>query len=275
MSELQSIHAGIESNHWRVQENKVKPFLFAILIATLCLQSQADEWGSFRGQIVVDGEIPERQLLIAKDADIKDKEICAAEDHYAEDLLIDKESRGLANVFVYLAKKPKSVHPDLVESATESLTVTYKGCQLVPHCLICRTDQRLEIGSDDGLAHNPHNYPVKNPASGVSLASNSTFRIKLNLRIAESNPFAAGCDYHSWIRGYWLIVDHPYAALTDKDGKFQIDQLPVGEHIFKIWHERPGYLERSFKFTVTAGEPIEPRKMKLNLARLEKPTATK
>jgi hypothetical protein len=44
----------------------MKPFLFAILITTLCLQSNADEWGSIRGQIVVDGEIPERQLLISK-----------------------------------------------------------------------------------------------------------------------------------------------------------------------------------------------------------------
>ncbi len=253
----------------------MKPFLFAILIVTLCLQSNADEWGSIRGQIVVDGEIPERQLLIAKDSGIKDKEVCAAEDHYAEDLLIDNESRGLANVFVYLAKKPKSIHPDLVEPATEALSVTYKGCQLVPHCVICRTDQRLEIGSDDGVAHNPSTRPFRNSPLGSLLAANSKFLLSVQYKRAESLPFAAGCDYHPWIKGYWLIVDHPYAALTDKDGKFQIDQLPVGEHTLKIWHERPGYLEKSFRITVTAGDAVELPTMKLDLTRLEKPTATK
>ena len=254
----------------------MKPFLFAILMATLSLQSRADEWGSIRGQIVVEGEIPERQLLIAKDSGIKDKEVCAAEDHYAEDLLIDKKSKGLANVFVYLANKPNSIHPDLIEPETEAVTVTFKGCQLVPHCLICRTDQRGEIGSDDGTVHNAHLYPSKNAALGVSvLPQKSDFRIKFQYHKAESFPFKASCDYHTWIRGYWLIVDHPYAALTDKDGKFSIDQLPVGEHTFKIWHERPGYLEKSFKITVTAGDAVELPTMKLDLTRLEKPTASK
>ena len=253
----------------------MKSFLFATLITTLCLESNGDEWGAIRGQIVVDGEIPERQLLIPKDSGIKDKQVCAAEDHYAEDLLIDKESRGLANVFVYLAKKPKSIHPDLVEPATAALYVTYKGCQLVPHCLICSTDQRLEIGSDDGVAHNPSTCPIKNSPLGSLLAANSKFLLSVQYKRSESLPFAAGCDYHPWIRGYWLIVDHPYAALTNKDGKFQIDHLPVGEHTFRIWHERPGYLEKSFKITVTAGDAVELPTMKLDLTRLKKPTATK
>ena len=234
--------------------------------------AQADNWGSIRGQIIVEGEIPERKLLIAKDSGIKDKEVCAKEDHYAEDLLIDKESRGLANVFVYMARKPKLIHPDLAKPATESMEVTYKGCQLVPHCLICRTDQLIEIGSEDSLAHNTHIYPVKNDPIGSITAPNSTFNPTVQFSRAESYPFKASCDYHPWITGYWLIVDHPYAVLTDNDGKFQIDQLPVGEYTFRIWHERPGAIEKTFNITVTAGDTLELPTMKLPLTRLESPT---
>jgi hypothetical protein len=236
---------------------------------------QADDWGSIRGQIVVEGGIPERLLLIARGADIKDKEICAAENHYAEDLIIDKESKGLANVFVYLAKKPKSIHPDLIEPSTEAVPVTYKGCQLVPHCLICRTDQRIEIGSDDGTAHNPQIYPLKNQPLGSALAPNSSFKMEVQCRRAESMPFKASCDYHAWITGYWLIIDHPYAALTNTDGNFSIDNLPVGEHQFKIWHERVGYLENQYKVAVSGGDPVELPVMKLEITRLQKSAEVK
>jgi len=249
--------------------------LLTLLLTVHCGITIADDWGSIRGQIVVEGEIPDRLLLIAKDADIKDREVCAAEDHFAEDLLIDKDSKGLANVFVYLYKTPKKIHPDLVEPATESLPVTYRGCQLVPHCLICRTTQRIGISSDDPLAHNPHIYPLKNPMLGSGLAPKSKFKIEVQCKKAESLPFKASCDYHAWISGYWLIVDHPYAALTDKDGMFKIDKLPVGEHTFRIWHERPGYLEKSFKIRVTAGDAVELPTMKFDLTRLEKPTEAK
>jgi hypothetical protein len=245
----------------------------AVLVPSVSLQ--ANDWGSIRGQIVVEGEIPERPLLIAKGANIKDKEVCAAEDHYAEDLIIDKDSKGLANVFVYLAKKPKSIHPDLIEPTTEAVPVTYKGCQLVPHCLICRTNQRLEIGSDDGLAHSPHIRPPKNHALGSLVPPNSSFKLEVQLRKAEALPFKASCDYHAWITGYWLIVDHPYAAITDKDGRFSIDKLPVGELQFKIWHETAGYVESKYKVTVAAGEPVELPIMKLDITRLQKPPESK
>jgi len=99
--------------------------------------------------------------------------------------------------------------------------------------------------------------------------------MELTFRKPESFPFMISCDFHPWMKGYWLVVDHPYAALTSKDGKFEIDQLPVGVHTFKIWHERPGYLEKSFKVTVTAGDAIELPTMKLDLTRLERPTKSK
>lgn len=253
----------------------MKPFVLGVLIAAQCCHSQADEWGSIRGQIVVEGEIPERQLLIAKDANVKDQQVCAAKDHYAEDLLIDKESRGLANVFVYLAKKPKSIHPDLVEPGKSDVSFAHEGCQFMPHCLVVRVGQTIQIGNEDAISHNTHAYPSRNSVISVGFAPMMKEPLPYRCRIAEAFPFKVGCDYHPWMIGYWLIVDHPYAALTDKDGKFQIDQLPVGEHTFKIWHERSGYLERSFKITVTAGDAVELPTMKLDLIRLEVPTATK
>lgn len=32
-------------------------------------------------------------------------------------------------------------------------------------------------------------------------------------------------------------------AITDKDGKFVIENLPVGKHEFRVWHELRGALD--------------------------------
>ena len=44
------------------------------------------------------------------------------------------------------------------------------------------------------------------------------------------------------MRGYVLIRSNPYMAKTDRDGRFAIENLPVGQHTFRLWHERAGYL---------------------------------
>ena len=39
-----------------------------------------------------------------------------------------------------------------------------------------------------------------------------------------------------------MISDHPYVAVTDKDGKFELKNVPVGPHNFMFWQEKSGYL---------------------------------
>ena len=36
------------------------------------------------------------------------------------------------------------------------------------------------------------------------------------------------CDVHGWMNAYVGVLDHPYFAVTDKDGKFELKSLPPG-----------------------------------------------
>lgn len=152
----------------------------------------ADDWGSIRGQIVVEDEISERPLLITKGADVKDNEVCEAEDYYSEDLSIDKESKGLANVFVYLVKKPKSIHADLIGPTTEAVPVTTEGLSIGPAWLVCRTDQCREIGSDDGIARRPHIRPQKK--SGTWLARSARLVVQTRGATQKGRSPAVQCQ---------------------------------------------------------------------------------
>jgi hypothetical protein len=37
--------------------------------------------------------------------------------------------------------------------------------------------------------------------------------------------------------GYVRVFDHPYYAVTDKDGKFEIKNAPTGDYRIVYWHE--------------------------------------
>lgn len=216
----------------------------------------ADGWGGVSGQIVVSGDAPAPVLLHAKGAAIKDAEVCAAADTYSEDVVVDKATNGLANVFVYLSKAPKQIHPDIAKPEAAKVIFDQKGCVFLPHAMIVRAGQTVEVISGDPIAHNTHTYPLRNQAVNVLIAPNTPVGsgVDISCNVAERLPHQVKCDYHPWMMAYWLVVDHPYAAVTDKEGKFTIENLPEGTHDMMIWHEKVGYIDRKFTASVKAGQ---------------------
>jgi hypothetical protein len=215
----------------------------------------AADWGTIKGQVVVDGDIPTLKPLVKKgDASAKDSSVCAADEVPDESLVIDSKTKGIANVVVYLQKAPAKIHPDLAKSKEEEITFDQKGCRFLPHVLLVRTDQKVRVLSGDAVAHNTHTYPLKNKQENFILTPNDRKGVQLpTLSLAERLPSKVGCDIHPWMQAWWMILDHPYAAVTKEDGTFEIKDLPPGEHEFKVWQEKAGYLEKAYKVTVKAG----------------------
>jgi plastocyanin len=243
---------------------------FAALCACAAAPAVAEDWGTVSGQIVVTGTIPKPELLHKAGAPVKDAEVCAVVDTYKQDLIIDDATKGLANVIVYMPKAPKSIHPDLKESKPASIVFDQKGCVFIPHAMIVRVGQTVEVISSDAVSHNTHTYPLKNQSINVLIPPNTPVGKgeKAEFRTQETLPMQVKCDFHPWMIAYWMVVDHPYAAVTDKEGKFTIPNLPVGEHEFRVWHERPGYLERKFSVVVKPGDnALAP--MKVDAAKLK------
>lgn len=238
---------------------------YALCALVLASVANADDWGNLKGKIVLDGDVPEPVLLHAKGANVKDGGVCAATDVYKDDLVIDKDTKGIANVFIYLYKKPKSVHPD---AATPDPQVIFdqKNCIFKPHALVLQAGQTVEVLNSDSIAHNTHTYPTRNNAVNILVAPNTAKGkgVKIATEKREILPHQVKCDYHPWMAAYWLVLDHPYAAATNAKGEFEIKNLPVGDHEFRLWHERKGYLDRKFKVSVKAGDnQIDPISYKL------------
>jgi hypothetical protein len=43
------------------------------------------------------------------------------------------------------------------------------------------------------------------------------------------------------MKGFVRTFDHPYAAVTDSEGRFSIPSAPVGKWRLMVWHEKSGW----------------------------------
>ncbi|MEZ6056665.1 MAG: carboxypeptidase-like regulatory domain-containing protein [Planctomycetaceae bacterium] len=240
----------------------------ALLVASHAAQAQ---WGHAEGQIVLDGDIPKLDNKVNKgDTSQKDCNIVDVPDYT---LTVNPENKGIADVFIYLKKKPSKIHPDLAKSAEKELVVDQKNCMFIPYAMIVRTDQAVRVLSDDPFPHNTHGYMILNKSFNNTIGANDRDGVMVSatsLAKPEPLPTAVKCDVHSHMESWWLITDHPYNAVTDADGKFKIENLPVGTHTFTVWHSRAGYISKDLTIKVTSGKSTTADVIKVPVAKVTK-----
>ena len=238
------------------------------------------DWGSLSGQFVLDGDIP------AADEVENIKEPICSKKVPTDELVVNKDNKGIANVFVFIPalKKPK-VHPELAKSTAKEVVLDQRDCRFLPHGQLMRTDQILLVKSMDNCNHNTRINPIKNNPSNFTVPPSARDGLPWKVNVAERLPTQIKCDIHPWMSAYCLVLDHPYAAVADKDGKFKIEKLPPGELEFHFWHERPGHLiktvtivdgkekaEYTTKITIEAGKTKDLGTIKVPAAKLAKPS---
>ncbi len=162
----------------------------------------------------------------------------------SESYLVD--NGGLKNVFVYV--KDGLGNKYIFDTPTEPVKIDQKGCHYVPHVLGVRVTQPLEISNSDNTLHNVHGMPETNqefnfgqPLAGVKQAVTFTAPEVLI-------PFK--CDVHAWMNAYVGVVNHPYFAVSDSGGTFELRTIPPGTYTIEAVHEKLGRQTQ----TVTLGE---------------------
>jgi hypothetical protein len=78
----------------------------------------------------------------------------------------------------------------------------------------------------------------------------------------ERRVFSMQCGFHAYMESWALVADHPYYAVTDKDGRYQLTDIPPGTYRVTVWHP---YLRESYTHDVTIA-PKEQAVLDMTLA---------
>ena len=187
--------------------------------------------GEISGVVSFDGVAPSN-APIKMNAD----PVCVKENPTAQTQETYEVQGGkLANVFVYVKDGLGNYSFD---PPTGSVTIDQMACRYHPHVFGIRVGQTLEIKNSDPTLHNIHALPMGNKEfnTGQPIQGMVTKHTFDNKEVMV--PFK--CDVHGWMNAYVGVVDHPFFAVTDKDGKFSLKGLPPGTYTIEAWHEKGG-----------------------------------
>ncbi len=216
---------------------------------TEAVTADAGGIGTLKGRVVFEGAFSPPAPLFAKGAAAKDPTVCGAEAIPDERIIVNGD--GLANVFVYLEKAPKGVKPAAVP---DKIDFDQKTCIFLPHAMVVRTKQLVNVLNGDAAAHNTHTFPTKGSSFNSVIQPDDRVGVPLKYDQSEKQPVSVRCDIHPWMQAYHLPLDHPFAAVSKSDGTFEIKDLPAGEHKFLVWHEVGLVLEKSLVVKIKPGD---------------------
>ena len=193
--------------------------------------------GSISGIITFAGDAPEAAPIEAT----KDAKVCAKLQKYDESLVVG-DNKGIKNTVVSI------VNISSGKDFGDAMALDQKECVYTPHIVLTQAGADLEILNNDGILHNIHTYSEANAAFNQAQPK---FKKKLKKKFEKPEVVRVECDTHGWMKGWIIVMDHPYYAVTDEAGAFSMTDVPVGEYELKIWHETLG--ETMQKVTVESG----------------------
>jgi len=113
-----------------------------------------------------------------------------------------------------------------------------KGCIYTPSILAVQVGQKVIVKNSDPCVHNVHTVPKENEMKNLVQAPGGA---DLEFIFDKPESFLKfQCDVHPWMFAWVTVVDSSYFAVSDKDGKFTIKNVPAGKYTVEFAHRKLG-----------------------------------
>ncbi|WP_437338158.1 carboxypeptidase regulatory-like domain-containing protein [Sorangium sp. So ce394] len=129
--------------------------------------------------------------------------------------------------------------------------VDQKDCMYEPRIQGVVSGQQVDIKNSDRTLHNVHTYK-----GSETLFNQAQPRGADPLTKSWSDGIIKlTCDIHPWMRGFVVVTDHPFFAVSGGDGSFAIEKVPAGKYKLEAWHPRYGL--KTVDVTVADDKPAQ------------------
>jgi len=137
------------------------------------------------------------------------------------------------NIVVYV-----DVIPDKkFDAPKDHIVIDQRKMAFLPHVVAVQQGTTVEFLNSDPVGHNVYWPSV---SGNKKLAHNLGTWPKGDKKPFQFNDLGVVsllCNVHPEMSGYVVVVPTPYFAVTDKDGNFEIKNVPAGKYTLKTWSE--------------------------------------
>ncbi len=182
----------------------------------------------------------------------KDQQVCDPDSHKTRDLerLIVGPQGGVANTVVFIRSISSGKAFDL---PPERRSLDQRLCRYEPHILLVPQRNSLQMKSSDATLHTIHmdgaaTYNLPFPFVNQTVSRDMNTPGLVNLKCNGG---------HVWMNAEMFVAPHPYYAVTDENGTFQLTNVPPGDYEIVAWHEGWQVMGRQAAFDVLTEKKVE------------------
>jgi hypothetical protein len=191
-------------------------------------EPDATSRGKIVGVVKWTGPVPKLDPILVN----KDAHVCAEHgrhDRESESLIVNASNGGVKDSVVYLFGKFEDGKP--LSELNYPDTLNQRQCSYQPRVFVVPINARIAVTSEDEVGHNVRMQGAAD--LNIAIAKGG----RTSRKFEQAGLVKLGCDIHPWMSGYVHVAKHPYYAVTDAEGQFELTDVPPGEHQIKLWHE--------------------------------------
>jgi hypothetical protein len=218
---------------------------FIVMCVAALLVADSAMAGTIQGEIKFEGKTGRRRPVdMAADANCQqahgDAVVLSERYEHAEG------TDNLVHVFVYI-----SDGADKTEAPSTPAVLDQHGCVYLPHVLGVVKEQVVNVHNSDNTLHNVNCKPEENDAFNRGMGPGTEMQVAFD---EVEMGIDVKCDVHPWMSGYIHVMEHPYFAVSDSEGKFKIENVPAGKYELSVWYETNRYAPAQETIEVEVGE---------------------
>ncbi len=247
--------ADILSAIWNLNKKMKLNSLFVAVGLAVAAKANA---GDITGTVTLNGTPPPEKQIDT----LKSDAICG---QFYKEMPLTKfyvvgANKELADVIVML----KGVPAQAADASAAPVVLDQKNCLYSPQIIALQTGQKLLVKNSDPMPvamHNVHINPTVDANKAANAAALNAAQMAGAADLTYTFPAAENfqkfqCDVHNWMLAWVTVVDSSYFAVSSKDGKFTIKNVPAGKYKIVALHRKAALtgVEKEVEVTADGGK---------------------